>query len=157
MARKTFFSSSLIGGMGTKKQSRVGSSPLLRILISGVLTMAVSATRARSTPIFGVLDTAFHPIGFRGGSSQSQYGKFFSPRSPAKESDPTRQGSSPISSFSAPREAEDVSTKEIIDAFLTRESRNSFIARVYAILGVQLIITACSSELYNFCPLFRNF
>ena len=36
------------------------------------------------------------------------------------------------------------STKEEIDSFLTRESRNSFIARVYAILTAQLLLTALS-------------
>jgi len=35
-------------------------------------------------------------------------------------------------------------TKEEIDSFLTRESRNSFIARVYAILTAQLFLTALS-------------
>jgi len=35
-------------------------------------------------------------------------------------------------------------TKDLIDAFLTRDSRNSFIARVYAILTGQLLVTALS-------------
>ena len=35
-------------------------------------------------------------------------------------------------------------TKEVIDAFLTRDSRNSFIVRVYAILTAQLLLVALS-------------
>jgi protein lifeguard len=36
----------------------------------------------------------------------------------------------------------DVTAKEMMNAFLTRDSRNSFIARVYAILSCQLVFTA---------------
>jgi len=39
---------------------------------------------------------------------------------------------------------EEISTKEVIDAFLTRESRNTFISRVYAIFAAQLLVTAIS-------------
>jgi len=42
------------------------------------------------------------------------------------------------------KEQEREETKEVIDAFLTRESRNSFIVRVYSILTVQLILVALS-------------
>ena len=41
------------------------------------------------------------------------------------------------------------SAKEQIDAFLSRDSRNSFIARVYAILSVQLFVTAVSCMLFG--------
>ncbi len=42
------------------------------------------------------------------------------------------------------KEQEREETKEVIDAFLTRESRNSFIVRVYSILTVQLVLVALS-------------
>ncbi len=38
------------------------------------------------------------------------------------------------------RDQERIATKEEIDSFLTRESRNTFIARVYGILTVQLLV-----------------
>jgi protein lifeguard len=41
------------------------------------------------------------------------------------------------------------SVKEMIDAFLTRDSRNTFIARVYAILSGQLIFTAIVCILFG--------
>lgn len=39
--------------------------------------------------------------------------------------------------------------KDMIDAFLTRDSRNSFIARVYAILSAQLLVTALVVVLFG--------
>jgi len=39
---------------------------------------------------------------------------------------------------------EDEKTKEMINAFLTRDSRKSFITRVYAVLTGQLLVTALS-------------
>lgn len=47
--------------------------------------------------------------------------------------------------ISADREA----TKDVVDSFLTRDSRNSFIARVYAILAVQLAVTAASIFIFG--------
>ena len=49
-----------------------------------------------------------------------------------------------------------VATKDVIDAFLTRDSRNSFIARVYAILSVQLVIAVLSCLLFGLHPVLRN-
>lgn len=47
-------------------------------------------------------------------------------------------------------------TKEVLDAFLTRDSRNSFISRVYAILAGQLAITATSILLFATIPSLRS-
>jgi FtsH-binding integral membrane protein len=44
-------------------------------------------------------------------------------------------------------------TKEEIDSFLTRESRNSFIVRVYSILTVQLLLVALSVLLFGRYPM----
>lgn len=44
-------------------------------------------------------------------------------------------------------------TKEEIDSFLTRESRNSFIVRVYSILTVQLLLVALSVLLFGKYPM----
>lgn len=43
-------------------------------------------------------------------------------------------------------------TKILIDAFLTRDSRNTFIARVYTILSGQLMVTALSIALFGINP-----
>jgi FtsH-binding integral membrane protein len=45
-----------------------------------------------------------------------------------------------------------ISTKETIDAFLTRDSRNTFIARVYAILSTQLVFTAMVITFFGLNP-----
>ena len=47
---------------------------------------------------------------------------------------------------------EESATKEQIDAFLTRDSRNTFIARVYALLATQLLITAGSVLAFGLNP-----
>lgn len=44
----------------------------------------------------------------------------------------------------------------MIDAFLTRDSRNSFIARVYGILSVQLVFTALVCLLFGTYPPLTN-
>jgi FtsH-binding integral membrane protein len=43
-------------------------------------------------------------------------------------------------------------TKDLIDAFLTRDSRNKFIARVYTILSGQLLVTASSIFAFGMFP-----
>jgi len=43
-------------------------------------------------------------------------------------------------------------TKDMIDAFLTRDSRNKFISRVYTILSGQLLVTAFSILLFGTIP-----
>jgi protein lifeguard len=45
-----------------------------------------------------------------------------------------------------------IDTKVLIDAFLTRDSRNTFIARVYTILSGQLFFTALSIGLFGMNP-----
>jgi FtsH-binding integral membrane protein len=57
---------------------------------------------------------------------------------------------------SADTTASKAATKEMIDAFLTRDSRNTFIARVYAILSVQLIFTAGVCLLFGLYPPLTN-
>jgi FtsH-binding integral membrane protein len=56
---------------------------------------------------------------------------------------------------STPTTAEDkAAVKEMIDTFLTRDSRNTFIARVYAVLSGQLLFTALVCILFGtFAPL----
>lgn len=46
-------------------------------------------------------------------------------------------------------QAEEEDVKEVIDAFLTRDSRNSFISRVYGILSAQLAFTALVCLLFG--------
>lgn len=48
------------------------------------------------------------------------------------------------------------STKDIIDAFLTRESRHSFIVRVYAILTAQLSLVGLSIIMFGRYPSFSR-
>jgi hypothetical protein len=47
------------------------------------------------------------------------------------------------------RDQERVKTKDAINAFLTRESRNSFIVKVYAILTGQLLLVALSALMFG--------
>jgi len=43
-------------------------------------------------------------------------------------------------------------TKEAIDAFLTRDSRNTFVARVYGILSLQLLVTMATVIFFGLNP-----
>lgn len=54
------------------------------------------------------------------------------------------------------KEQEKEEVKEIIDSFLTRDSRQSFIARVYGILSVQLGFTALVCLLFGTYPPLTN-
>mmetsp|Transcript_18978 Transcript_18978/g.28114 ORF Transcript_18978/g.28114 Transcript_18978/m.28114 type:complete len:355 (-) Transcript_18978:223-1287(-) len=47
-------------------------------------------------------------------------------------------------------------TKEVINSFLTRESRNTFIVRVYSILTVQLLLVALSVLLFGKYPMLNR-
>jgi len=58
----------------------------------------------------------------------------------------------PIVEDLAKDDSDNQETKEVIDAFLTRDSRNTFIARVYAILSVQLLVTALTICVFGFNP-----
>jgi FtsH-binding integral membrane protein len=66
------------------------------------------------------------------------------------------QGSFTSNDPSSAEAAEKESVKEMIDAFLTRDSRNTFIARVYAILSLQLSFTAGVCILFNIYPPLKN-
>ena len=97
----------------------------------------------------------------RGGQSSSGFS--FRPRpnviNPFKKSNNDHSSSSSSSSTTRFRNDQEEkqnkndeeleSAKEQIDAFLSRDSRNSFIARVYAILSVQLFVTAVSCMLFG--------
>jgi FtsH-binding integral membrane protein len=58
----------------------------------------------------------------------------------------------PPQQTSSNREVTKEETKEVMDAFLTRDSRQSFIARVYAILSCQLAVTALSVVMFGTQP-----
>jgi FtsH-binding integral membrane protein len=58
----------------------------------------------------------------------------------------------PPQQTSSDREVTKEETKEVMDAFLTRDSRQTFIARVYAILSCQLAFTALSVVLFGTQP-----
>jgi FtsH-binding integral membrane protein len=68
--------------------------------------------------------------------------------SPVSVAPPQQTRSSHQTSMSSDR----ADTKEMMDAFLTRDSRQSFISRVYAILSVQLAVTALSVFLFGTVP-----
>ena len=74
------------------------------------------------------------PSSFQQSSSQSQYYRPNNNNNNVQVTDVTDEI----------RQQEREETKEVIDAFLTRESRNSFIVRVYSILTVQLVLVALS-------------
>lgn len=70
-------------------------------------------------------------------------------RAPPTAQDAFRK-STPTSTSTSSSDRE--SAKEMMDAFLTRDSRNSFIARVYAVLAGQLAVTAASICLFGTNP-----
>ena len=55
-----------------------------------------------------------------------------------------------------PTPEEKTAAKELLNSFLTRDSRNTFIARVYAILAGQLVMTALSVILFGTQPALRK-
>lgn len=56
------------------------------------------------------------------------------------------------SSSSSEKEEENALSSETISAFLTRDNRNTFIARVYAILTGQLLMTCVSIYIFHMFP-----
>ncbi|CAJ1969410.1 unnamed protein product [Cylindrotheca closterium] len=115
---------------------------MFRLGLLAILLTIVAGRHQPPDPTFGI----------RGGSSSLPRSppSYFSPWSPPKLQ--PWSGSASTTQSTPTRDAEDVSTKEIIDSFLTRDSRTTFIARVYAILGVQLIVTALSCAIFGTHP-----
>ena len=125
------------------------------LLLLSFFLVTASSLRLSPTQQVGLL------LEVRGGS---QSNSIFGTRAPARVS-PKRAGSSSSSPVATKQfvpdssvvgEGEDVSTKEVIDSFLTRDSRNSFIARVYAILSAQLAVTTLSCILFGLHPGLSN-
>ena len=113
-------------GHGEYRDYRDLSSPPPQVRLSPsscVLTLSRGGAGYRTAP---------QPIGQQPGSASS-----------------SRTYSTP-SEVAASRDRE--ATKEKIDSFLTRESRQTFITRVYAILSAQLAVTALSVFLFAAHP-----
>mmetsp|Transcript_14419 Transcript_14419/g.29839 ORF Transcript_14419/g.29839 Transcript_14419/m.29839 type:complete len:351 (+) Transcript_14419:164-1216(+) len=93
-------------------------------------------------------------LGLRGGSSNPRFRP--TPSKARSPIDKTKESTAPKFSqeFVGDDEKEDV--KEVIDAFLTRDSRNSFISRVYGILSIQLGFTALVCLLFGTWPPLTN-
>jgi len=108
-------------------------------------------------------------LDLRGGSSlgsgQGSSGISFRP-TPPKNTNPfrkTRDSTPPTrdqrfddSRAGVAADNDDEEVREAIDSFLTRDSRNSFIARVYGILSVQLGFTALVCLLFGTYPPLTN-
>jgi len=112
--------------------------------------------------------------GSGGGGGRSGGGPFGFRPTPKKTADPFGKSKEPESKFGrnanrAQQEdqqqqqdekgeegGEEEYVKEMIDTFLTRGSRNSFIARVYAILSAQLLFTALTCILFGTYPPLTN-
>jgi hypothetical protein len=79
-----------------------------------------------------------------------------SPRSPQSPSYRTRnqqQGGITVTDVTQDvKDRERERTKDAINSFLTRESRNSFIIKVYTILTGQLVLVALSALLFGRYP-----
>jgi hypothetical protein len=86
---------------------------------------------------------------FRGGSSASTS---FRVRNPTKLAPKHGISSSTTTRGSNNGRSMRMRTKEVWSEFLSRDSRNTFIARVYAILAGQLLITAGSIYLFGTRP-----
>lgn len=119
-----------------------GGVPLLARRGRTFLTPSSSAT-SLSVPRGGAAAapgyrTAPQPIGQQPGASGSS---------------PSAQRYSTPSTYDGNAASRDrAATKEQIDSFLTRESRQTFISRVYAILSAQLAVTALSVFLFGVHP-----
>jgi hypothetical protein len=117
-------------------------------LCFGAVVVAVRANNGHAADDHRILRS------IRGGSSQpgtSRWSASSSLRPPPK------RGSQPqhypiTKDLDEDRDRDTLSTKEVIDAFLTRDSRNTFIARVYGILSGQLIVTAISVLAFGLNP-----
>lgn len=136
-------------------RTRISTLARLVVLVCCFLSLLVSAKVDQRflVPSSRILPTPFYKV-IRGGSSP------FQPRTPPSvKGRPGQQytQTTPQTAFGGTpgekdRLDDDVSTREMIDAFLTRDSRNSFIARVYSILAVQLVVTAISCFLFGLNP-----
>jgi protein lifeguard len=145
---------------------------LRMVLVSfGVLFLTVNARDHSRVPHHhgrwpDKVERIFVPLAVRGGSTPFRTAPRtmvdpFSKRSSGRKtftqksyySVPDQKGDQKSTSASAD-DKENV--KEMIDAFLTRDSRNTFIARVYAILSCQLLFTALVCILFGTVPSLTN-
>jgi FtsH-binding integral membrane protein len=101
-------------------------------------------------------EQSLYSFSFRGGSSPwSSSTTPFTARRVTTQKSPQQSSLRTLSATSSQnRDAQDEreQTKEVMEAFLTRDSRNSFIARVYAILAGQLVVTALSVVMFGVNP-----
>lgn len=93
-----------------------------------------------------------------GEKSSPRRSKFRKPSQPSTSSTTTTTTSTttPGDPQFEDKDASNVAAKEMMDAFLTRDSRNSFISRVYAILSGQLAFTALVCILFGVYPPLTN-
>eukprot|EP00339_Tiarina_fusa_P027438 CAMPEP_0117031850 /NCGR_PEP_ID=MMETSP0472-20121206/22856_1 /TAXON_ID=693140 ORGANISM="Tiarina fusus, Strain LIS" /NCGR_SAMPLE_ID=MMETSP0472 /ASSEMBLY_ACC=CAM_ASM_000603 /LENGTH=325 /DNA_ID=CAMNT_0004740283 /DNA_START=88 /DNA_END=1065 /DNA_ORIENTATION=- len=130
------------------------------MILAFLVVLATGDARdARSTTFRGSHGKSrlpVHPIKLRGGSSQ-----YPAPRTPPKTvpfgASQQQQQQQQQTPRQPPETQTGVSTKEMLDAFLTRDSRNTFIARVYLILSGQLLVTAGSCFLFGLYPPLANY
>eukprot|EP00531_Pseudo-nitzschia_arenysensis_P015528 CAMPEP_0116147878 /NCGR_PEP_ID=MMETSP0329-20121206/18016_1 /TAXON_ID=697910 /ORGANISM="Pseudo-nitzschia arenysensis, Strain B593" /LENGTH=351 /DNA_ID=CAMNT_0003643889 /DNA_START=219 /DNA_END=1277 /DNA_ORIENTATION=- len=121
-------------------------------------------SRISPSPLFGLrkhnLASSSHPLvvgnnillQLRGGSSLGR-------PTPNQSSSPfskTKESTAPRFSQEFSEDGEKEEVKEVIDSFLTRDSRNSFISRVYGILSIQLAFTALVCLLFGTWPPLTN-
>jgi FtsH-binding integral membrane protein len=121
-----------------------------------VIILTIHLTKADASNQFGISHINFPSLlRLRGGSDQSRgFLSFGANPSHSQNKQPTSFQQSQSQSYNENVQVTDVTneikdqereeTKEVIDAFLTRDSRNSFIVRVYAILTAQLLLVALS-------------
>ena len=146
-----------IQSRGQRQSSILLALALILSISSPSLARTMGGTRSKivpSQPVFGLRRHLIEPepssplLHLRGGSSVGGGGSPIYRPTPSKSANPfrkTKQSEQPTKlkpqqQDEAEKEEEDV--KDMIDTFLTRDSRNSFIARVYGILSAQLAFTA---------------
>eukprot|EP00578_Thalassiosira_sp_NH16_P027984 CAMPEP_0181088236 /NCGR_PEP_ID=MMETSP1071-20121207/6679_1 /TAXON_ID=35127 /ORGANISM="Thalassiosira sp., Strain NH16" /LENGTH=355 /DNA_ID=CAMNT_0023170139 /DNA_START=14 /DNA_END=1081 /DNA_ORIENTATION=- len=114
-------------------------------------------------PLVSPSHHAHYLLSMRGGASESasawnagsKYDYRTSLSSPSSSSTTTRNYQTP--SFTQDQQDEKEATKDAFaEAFLRREDRNRFIARVYAILSGQLLFTAGAIHLFHLNPDVRD-
>lgn len=125
-------------------------------------TARFPGVRSRS-PVSLKLHNDFHDTGIlaipRGGSSDLPFGFGRTAPKPAKNepfSSSNKQGQQYQYDEKEDVTADEVSAKEVLNAFLSRGSRNKFIARVYATLSAQLLVTGLSVWLFGTQPALRR-
>ena len=139
---------------GNKRFTIWNAMLLSKLWLFFCFALSLRTTSCRQHVISPLTSSERLLLDIRGGSSLTGGSSSFTVRTPVRPLRRKYVGSTPDASRndvkSTPEDRQ--AAKEMADAFLTRDSRNSFISRVYAILSCQLLVTAVSVFLFGLNP-----